>query len=583
MKQKWKYLNKLSGRETESNKIDAIELDGVKLPEKSIPDSMSRYFKNTPYDVHSKIKKPEKDYMYLVPNVSNSIFMNPITVSELKMITYSLGNTNNLHDVPAKFMKLIIEQFADVLCELFNDCLDLGEYPDVFKMSRVVPIYKKGKKSDIGNYRPISLLPTLNKIFEKIIHRRIYDFLTKYDLLNNRQFGFREGYNTTLASFELIGDILPSFDRKLFTMALFVDFEKAFDTLDRKMLLEKCWKLGLRGNCHKLLASYFNNREQFIHVNNLRSEVTESHIGCIQGSNLGPLMFIIYANDMHNLFNDVDIKVITYADDTVIYFTGPDIDTLYATLAVVLKKFVDWCNYNKLSINYDKTKLMIFSPLTYVARKVSINGKDIETVYNFKYLGLDLDTKLKHTGHLKSVETKLNFLCGVTYYKGKFFDVFSAKLFYNAYVYSSISYELTVWGGILLVNECQRIKSQQNRLVKNLFSWHFPNLNLNEVYKKLNLLKVDDLFRFELMCFFYKHNRSTEFLEKFHIKRNPAVRTNRDTSEFQIPFPRINSIKCNHHYQMTSVWSEVPNEIRSLPNLCEFKKSLKTYYISRYL
>ena len=380
MKSKWKYLNSLTGRETKTSKIDSLEVDGNKITDSAVPNEMNKFYLTIPDILYSKIGKPEREYLSLVPSIPNSIFLNPTTVSEVKAITYSLGNTNNLYDVPAKFLKIIIEHIADILCTLYNDCMAIGQYPDVFQVGKVVPIYKQGSKVNIGNYRPISLLPTLNKIFEKILHKRIYDFLSKFNIFSDRQFGFREGYNTELASFELIGDILPSFDDKMYTMGLFIDFEKAFDTLDRNLLLEKCWRLGLRGSTNKLLKSYFARRQQFVHVNDIDSDLGDSQIGCVQGSNLGPLMFIIYANDIHNLFEDTDVKVITYADDTVLYLTGPDVDQLYSLLIAKLKTFLDWCKFNKLSINYTKTKIMVFSSRHFLPKEISFNDNPINTV-----------------------------------------------------------------------------------------------------------------------------------------------------------------------------------------------------------
>ena len=415
-KRKWKYINKISGRNTNSNvEIEHLDTDNGRIDDaEAVIEYSNSYFTRIPRIIHDDIEAPRNDYLHLVPYNAQSIFLTPSSIAEIINKASTLKNKNSLYDVPAKFLKLIIEHVADILTDLFNACIENSTYPNIFKVSKVVMLHKKGSKHVIDNYRPISILPTINKLFEKLLHDRFYSFLSSHSIISNDQYGFLPNRNTTLASLKFVNDILPSYNSMgNTTPALFIDFRKAFDTLDRPLLLKKLNRMGIRGTSNDLLKSYFDNRKQFVNDSsrNINSRTLPNEYGCVQGSNLGPLMFILYANDLHQLFaGDECVRVVTYADDTLIYIDldrYADNNHIETKLTEILNRLLDWANFHKLAINFEKTKIMFFTNSNLnnrFAPNFAFSGKEIEIVKFFNYLGINLDMRLKYTDHVRTLK-----------------------------------------------------------------------------------------------------------------------------------------------------------------------------------
>ena len=215
-------------------------------------------------------------------------------------------------------LRLLAPSISPFLCEVFNSCLNFGLFPDCLKIAKVIPIFKREGESDPSNYRPISLLPVVGKIFEKIIFNRIIVLLNKEKVLNENQFGFRQNRTTIDALVELSkNDRLNWLNSKPYTISTFLDLKNAFDTVDHQILLAKCSSYGLRGLVLKVLKSYLSRRFQYTEIGSKKSSMMSIKIGVPLGSIMGPLLFIIYKNDL--TLEASDIKSIIYADDTVVY------------------------------------------------------------------------------------------------------------------------------------------------------------------------------------------------------------------------------------------------------------------------
>ena len=321
------------------------------------------------------------------------------------------------HDqIPAKILKWTIHIMADLLAKIFNAFIEKGEYPQEFKIARVVALHKKGPKDEGDNYRPISILTQLNKVLEKIIHKRLMCFLNEEDILNHKQFGFRKNHNTTQGVLSLTELIKECLDKNKVCAALFIDLKAAFDTIDIPIMLSKLEHYGIRNNALKLFSSYLSssylsNRFQYIKYGNLAPTLVEILCGVPQGSVLGPLLFILYINDLSGCSNLIPNL---FADDAAFLASANDTKTLESNMNSELNNVHEWMIANKLTLNYTKTKVMLFSKKRKGQKiiEISINQNKIEKVKSFKYLGAVMDSKVNWRNHIETLCTKISQATG---------------------------------------------------------------------------------------------------------------------------------------------------------------------------
>ena len=238
------------------------------------------------------------------------------------MRTYNIRKAIDDQDIPVKLLKPCVGILAVPITKLANLSFNQGIFPVSSKIAKVIPLFKKKEKIKVENYRPISILKTISKILEKLMHKRLYNYLQKFKIIYELQFGFRSNYSTNLALIEIIENIRQSLDNKEFTMGLYLDLSKAFDTVNHEILLNKLEHYGVRGYVNKWFKSYLTNRKQFVQVNNTNSKLLEISIGIPQGSALVPLLFLIYMNDISTSIIDQSAKLMLFSDDTNIFLSG---------------------------------------------------------------------------------------------------------------------------------------------------------------------------------------------------------------------------------------------------------------------
>ena len=279
------------------------------------------------------------------------------------------------------------------LVYLFNLSLSTGMFPSKWKVATVIPLFKGGVKTDVGNYRPISLLPLPGKILEKIVHKRISMFLENNNMLCDDQYGFRKERSTTHSIVNLTNSIFDAINKRETCFAIFIDLKKAFDTVNHNILLRKIDHIGIKGDLLRWITNYLHNRAQRTFVNNILSSTQAVHCGVPQGSILGPLFFILYVNDIKRHIKNVEIGL--YADDTVLFSHDVDWYQAQYELQTGLNEFVEWSIKNELTINSQKTKFMVFGTRAKIKKsknaKLTIHNTQIQQVPSFKYVGFTLD------------------------------------------------------------------------------------------------------------------------------------------------------------------------------------------------
>ncbi len=310
--------------------------------------------------------------------------------------------------ISSKILKLIPDKLAPILTKIINFAITTSSIPEDWKSALVTPLFKnKGKTTDLNNYRGISVLAPMAKIFEKVLAIQITGYFEKNKIFTPHQHGFRKGHSCETALHELISDLNKARDKKLINLLLFIDFKKAFDTVDSKLLLAKLFHYGFDTASLLLVADYFNNRHQKTKIGNSFSKSNLILLGVPQGSILGPLFFLIFINDLLHFLLDVSAKL--FADDTTLYCSGAELGDLHCRFDRIIKLLLEWCSKNRIDINWKKTFFMVITNKRIkIPESFMFSDIEIKCVDEFKLLGVTIDNKLNFNSHISNISHCIN-------------------------------------------------------------------------------------------------------------------------------------------------------------------------------
>jgi len=339
--------------------------------------------------VFGSLLTPPISFSFVCPSVKLSLFI------------------ENYHAIPVKVIKFCAPELSNVLNELFNVCIDRGCVPDEFKYAMVTPLYKgKGDNNSLDNYRGISVLPPIAKVFEKIVSKRIIHYFESNKLFFSNQHGFRSNHSCETALLSIIDRLKNNMNKNKINLALFIDFKKAFDLINPKLLIIKLMNYGFDNNAIHLFMDYFKNRMQITKIGDMLSPICDLLNGVPQGSVLGPLLFLIYINDM-GLCNELDIEL--FADDTTITMSDQSLENLITSFKLKIEAILEWVKYNQLIINWSKTKAMFVTrKQVNIPTEICICNEPIEVVKVFKLLGVHIDNSLSFHEHIKTIKRLVN-------------------------------------------------------------------------------------------------------------------------------------------------------------------------------
>ena len=457
MKKTWKTIDEtLNRRKNKSQFPSKFIVNNRSITDhKEIADQFNIFFSNIGSTLSDSIEINDNtlDFTDYLNNPTEHRFnFNTITESKTLSIINKLKskNSSGKDEISNKLLKSIKDEIAKPLTIIINQSLKTGIFPEELKIAKVKPLYKKGDNFCLNNYRPISLLPTISKNFERVMFTQLYSYLNAHNLLSEQQYGFRSQHLTELACVKLVDYITTEMDniKKIKTpTVIFLDLSKAFDTLNFNILLNKLQYYDIHGIALSLIKSYLTNRFQYVQFENSASDLLEIKTGIPQESILGPLFFSIMINDLVNSSNK--FKFLMYADDTTIYFNLEDfpLEDREVLINDEIEKVNKWLKLNKLVVNVDKTKSMLFHKRRPVIPiQFSMNNRVIDVVLHFNYLGIMLDADMSWKTHVAMVQNKLSRINGILHRLKYIYPQNVLITLYKSLFVPHINYGSLVWG-----------------------------------------------------------------------------------------------------------------------------------------
>lgn len=362
-KKTWSIINEVIGKTKLSKEKlpKRLNIDGNKIENKClIAEELNDFFVKAGSNLASQIEPSNLSFKSFLTVNNTQMDNNELSENELFKAIDSLQSNKSpgFDDVNSNVVKQSKNAIKIPLMHIFNLSLLQGYFPGKLKIARVLPVYKTGEMTNVSNYRPISVLPCFSKILERIMYNRFYSFLTANNILYDNQFGFQAGHSTDHAIVKLVNEISKAFDENKYMLGIFIDLSKAFDTVDHKILLEKLKNYGINNSNIRWFERYLSNRKQYISFDGGSASYKTIICGIPQGSILGPLLFLIYVNDLNKASNI--LHSILFADDTNLFYAHKDIKTLFRTVNNELSKLAEWFKANRLSLNISKTKYTLF-------------------------------------------------------------------------------------------------------------------------------------------------------------------------------------------------------------------------------
>ena len=577
IKRTWHHLRYLLGRNKSDRKVEYMDANGIRISgDKEIAEVFSEYFASVAVNLDREIPHSAgSPLQYVNRFVLPSMYMKPMTADECRGVICGLKNKYyGIHSPPVKIIKKARTVIAEPISKLFNISVQQVTFPHILKYGTIVPIFKSGDYHSVSCFRPITLLTLLSKIFEKAIETRIRSFVAKHSILSPHQFGFQRGRSTADAISCLTEKIYNSLDSKEFNCTLFVDLKKAFDTVNHQILFNKLYRYGIRGVSLEIIQSYLLNRVQRVRIGNCFSDDKITNIGVPQGSILGPLLFLLYVNDLPNVAPA--FSSILFADDTTLTCSNSNLNNLIESVNENLDKIKKWTYINRLSLNINKTYYMLFTnrPVINENHQISLDGVEILNQTDGKFLGLRLDNKCNFSLHISDICSKVAKAVGILYKIQNCVPNHTLLRLYYSLIYPYLTYCIMIWGGS---NHCHlnQLILLQKRAVRVVSGAGYLE-HTGPLFRRLNLLKIKDIYFFTLAIQMYKFVSSG-------VPEPPNHNHNtRNRDNLPVTFRRLTRSQQAVSFRGPHVWNSLPAGIQSAPTLSSFKRKLKTYLVEQY-
>lgn len=500
-----------------------------------------------------------------------------VSCVEVAEIINSLKNKRSAgwDEIPQHLMKITSDTICRPLSFIINKSFGCGEFPSKLKFAEVKPVYKKGGREVLDNYRPISILPCFSKVLEKIASNQIKNYLETNKLFAKEQFGFRSAHNTSLAIANFVDQITSALDGSQSTLGVFCDLAKAFDCVQHDILLEKLKYYNFSESAVSWIKSYLSNRYQrtIIFKNNVKytSNWNQLKFGVPQGSILGPLLFLLYINDLPV---SVSPKLVLYADDTTAILKANSNQDVKEIFQCALAELQNWFSANGLRLNNSKTQIVKFQTAQnkeLFEKNISFNENSFPVSKSVNFLGVEIDSQLNWKANISKIIKKLNSICFQMIVLREVIETQTKLMLYYGLFFPIISYAIEFWG---MSSQSNLVFKMQKKYIR-IMTFSSKRKSCKPFFKELSILTIPSLYIYK--CLIYVKNN----LENLKEAQHDHQYNTRYCNDFQYPRHRLTLFQKTPQYMGRKLFNKLPGNLKHIINENKFGGELKKFLLGK--
>lgn len=575
-KKMWTKLKEILKKGGEPVQASIEFINNVADEPEEIAENFNNYFIDSVIEIHGSIVTiaEEVNLNNIDYNKNSSVFtFQKVEISKLYEVISQMKNKSSTDGITINIIKDALPVIGDVLLQVINESFQNGVFPTIWKTATIIPIPKIAGTKKCSEYRPINMLPAFEKILEQIAKEQLQNYLETEKLLIEEQSGFRKNHSCETALNFILAQWKEDMENNKKIVAVFLDLKRAFETIDRKILLEKLEKYGITGTAKNWFADYLDNRQQITTFSGVESNPKRNDLGVPQGSILGPLLFILYVNDIKKTLKSCNLNL--FADDTLITISDQDVVNAIGKINNDLEHVSMWLKTNKLKLNTSKTKAMLISnkPVVEVVPSVMIDGIHLDYVAEIKYLGIIIDNKLHFKKHIDFVVRKTAKKIGFFGRISNKLNIWSKILVYKCIIAPYFEYCATVLF-LATDSDLQKMQKLQNRAMRIILHCN-KRTRIADMLEALQWLNIKQRIYFNVLLFIYKllNNKLPLYMcRSVFYNRDVHSYGTRKIDHFRLPNFTKTSTQNNLYYKGLKLYNELPNEIKDAKNIRQFKK-----------